>query len=414
MGGNPSSGSSDSYALYLAPYTADRDIRNNILVNNRSNSGSTGNNYALYFQESALSTSNLTLDYNDYYTPGNGGVLAYVNGASQAILPLVADQDAHSLNIDPVFANLGGATAASFLPSAKTLDAVTGTGITTDYAGVTRSLVYPAMGAWEFDVSPCGNPTNGGIIAGNQSGCSPFDANEITSSELPAGNTGSLVYQWQRSTDSITFGSIDGATLETYDPELLESTTWYKRLSRVACMSNWTGAAETNMVKIEVNSVPDKPAITLTGNTFSSNSENGNQWYLEGVAIEGATGKEYTSVADGNYTVIVTLNGCSSATSDSKLFLPATVNDLDVSQSFDVYPNPSRGKFTIKVTSAKPVELTIELLSNIGVPVWKQEKASINGTGIIPVYPGVLPNGVYFVTLRNSETMMTRKIVIMK
>jgi len=34
------------------------------------------------------------------------------------------------------------------------LVAVTGTGITTDYTGTTRSVTYPAMGALEYTVAP--------------------------------------------------------------------------------------------------------------------------------------------------------------------------------------------------------------------------------------------------------------------
>jgi hypothetical protein len=414
IGGYPSVGNSDSYAFYLADHSSERDIRNNILVNSRSNEDGFVKNYGLYFGESVPSTGNLALDYNDYYAPGTGGVLAYINGTAQDTLPLVAGQDANSLNIDPAFANAAGITAASLLPSTKTLVAVTGTGITTDYAGLNRSLLYPAMGAWEYDVSPCSNPTKGGIISGSQSGCSPFYPIVITSSELPSENSGSLEYQWQSSADSLLFTNLVEATSETYEPASLESTTWYKRLSRVDCMSNWTGAAGSNVVKIKVNSVPGKPAITLLGNTLTSDSETGNQWYLEGVAIEVATGSEYTAVADGNYTVVVTHNGCSSEASNTILFLPASVTDFEVSHSFDVYPNPGKGLFTIKITSEEPIELNIEIYNSTGILVWNQEKVSICDRMTIPVALNDAANGIYMVALRNSTTNMFRKVVIMK
>lgn len=262
--------------------------------------------------------------------------------------------------------------------------------------------------------SSCVNPVSGGIIVSDQSGCSPFDPAEIISSAPVKGFTGSLEYQWQSSADNIEFISIEGAVSEAYNPGDLTSTTWFKRLSKAGCMTDWTGAAESNVVKIEVYPIPETPEITLAGDILTSNAIAGNQWYLEGVAIDGATGKEYTAIADGNYTVVVTLDGCSSAASNSQLFLPASVRDFEISKSFDVYPNPGKGQFSIKIMSAKPAELTIEISNNIGVPVWKQEKANINGTCVIPVNLGAVSNGIYFVTLRYSTTTITQKVVIVK
>src|SRR5439155_26339829 len=49
--------------------------------------------------------------------------------------------------------------------------------------------------------------------------------------------------------------------------------------------------------------------------TLTSSSGTGNQWSLNGNPIGGATNSEYVATASGNYTVVVTTNGCSSAAS---------------------------------------------------------------------------------------------------
>src|SRR5258706_364523 len=72
------------------------------------------------------------------------------------------------------------------------------------------------------------------------------------------------------------------------------------------------------------NPVPATPTITPGGPTtfctggsvtLTSSSASGNQWYLNGNLIGGATNDTYSATASGNYTVTVTASGCTSAAS---------------------------------------------------------------------------------------------------
>ncbi len=54
----------------------------------------------------------------------------------------------------------------------------------------------------------------------------------------------------------------------TYDPPALTESTWYKRLVRVDCMSDWTGAAESNVVAMAVYPDFSPGAIETTGETI--------------------------------------------------------------------------------------------------------------------------------------------------
>jgi hypothetical protein len=110
--------------------------------------------------------------------------------------------------------------------------------------------------------------------------------------------------------------------------------------------------------------------------------------------------------------VVVTLADCSSGISNSILVLPVSVNEIEVSQSVEVYPNPNRGQFNIKVTSAETVEMNIEIFNIAGSLVWKQENVTIHGTQILPVNMVNAPDGVYMVTLRNEKTNTVKRIVI--
>ena len=150
LAGSPTSGALNSYALYSASSGNTRNFRNNIFSNARSNSGATGQHYAAYFNYTV--STNLTLDYNDYYAPNTGGVLGYYNSQNVLTRPLITTMDFSSKSINPLFASAGGTTPINYLPSAPSLVAAAGTGITTDYAGTVRRLNAPSMGAYEYAV----------------------------------------------------------------------------------------------------------------------------------------------------------------------------------------------------------------------------------------------------------------------
>ena len=57
--------------------------------------------------------------------------------------------------------------------------------------------------------------------------------------------------------------------------------------------------------------------------TLTSNAGSGNQWYKDGIAINGSTGSTLNITTSGSYTVRVTVNGCESAASNA---IVVTVN----------------------------------------------------------------------------------------
>jgi hypothetical protein len=194
---------------------------------------------------------------------------------------------------------------------------------------------------------------------------------------------------------------------------------------------NWTGSGN-QMLSLEYTNLlgcaplspsvfhvmltpqPATPVIIQNGDTLTSSASEGNQWYLDGFIIPGATAQQHIAVYTGNYTVVVTIGDCSSGVSNSILVLPVSISDFEVSHEFEVYPNPNHGHFNIKVTSSKPVELNIEIFNNVGALLWKQEKVTIDGTYICPVDLDNVSNGVYLVSVRNSKTNLVKRVVIIK
>ena len=182
----------------------------------------------------------------------------------------------------------------------------------------------------------CANPTVGGIIADTQSGCAPFDPVAFTSTAVPTGQTGTLEYKWQYSTTSSTdgFTDISSSNAATFDPPSgLTVTTWYKRLARTTCMSDWTGAATSNLLKVTINPASvggsisgsatvcagtNKTTLTLSGHTGSvvKWQKSSDNW--ESVAdVENTTPSlvVYDLITSANYRAVVQNGECFSANS---------------------------------------------------------------------------------------------------
>ncbi|MCB9012655.1 MAG: hypothetical protein H6539_01305 [Bacteroidales bacterium] len=141
--GNVSSGSNTSYGIYISSSLNDRNLRNNVIYNARSTTPGPTLHYAIYF---ASPGGTLTLDYNDYFVSGSSSALGFYNSSDVTSLPIVAGQDANSINLNPVFTVPGSTTASDYTIGIDPIG-VTGTGITTDYALATRN--NPTPGAWE-------------------------------------------------------------------------------------------------------------------------------------------------------------------------------------------------------------------------------------------------------------------------
>lgn len=80
----------------------------------------------------------------------------------------------------------------------------------------------------------------------------------------PSGGSGAYTYQWQSSTDNITFTDIAGATSATYNPPLLTVSTYYRRVTiSGACTTPTTSNVAIIIISSSLsNNVITAPAVT--------------------------------------------------------------------------------------------------------------------------------------------------------
>jgi len=123
------------------------------------------------------------------------------------------------------------------------------------------------------------------------------------------------------------------------------------------------GCTATAEITIIVNSIPDQPTISVQDNTLTSSSTVGNQWFMDGVSIDGATQQTYiTSFVAGTYTVQVTVVGCTSDMSD-----PVVITGLNKSLPNDIlsiWPNPVNNQIFVALPANYTVHSYLIINSN--------------------------------------------------
>jgi hypothetical protein len=94
----------------------------------------------------------------------------------------------------------------------------------------------------------------------------------------------------------------------------------------------------SNAITVNVTSAPPTPTITQNNTVLTSSATAGNQWYVNDTIIPGATSQTYTITENGDYTVISTVNGCSSDTSAVLTINNAFVVGVTIAQTAGTNP----------------------------------------------------------------------------
>jgi len=168
---------------------------------------------------------------------------------------------------------------------------------------------------------------------------------------------------------------------------------------------------------VTVNPIPQAPVITpnnvTAGDTLFSSAPSGNQWYVDGILLPGATLNFYVTQTAGVYTDIVTVNGCSSAPSNGVYAHPVGISEKNPG-SINIYPVPNYGVFKLSINSPAKQTFNLSVYNYLGVVIYEKNNIEVKGFSerIIDLRPA--PNGVYSVVLKNNDQQIVKKIVISK
>jgi hypothetical protein len=160
---------------------------------------------------------------------------------------------------------------------------------------------------------------------------------------------------------------------------------------------------------VTVNEIPPKPVIKLEGNVLHSNASLGNQWYVDGTMIEGATDSVYTPVQEGSYQVKVTLNNCTSLSSKIIIFPPTIIDVTDLKNEIIIFPNPSAGQFNVSFGTTPVRQATIIVFNLQGNLVYSEIFQNATRASIDLI---VFPKGMYIVKVITDENNYYGKVCL--
>lgn len=154
------------------------------------------------------------------------------------------------------------------------------------------------------------------------------------------------------------------------------------------------------------------PVITQNGNMLSSNFPSGNQWYLDGYAIAGATSASYEPTQSGNYQVKVDLaSGCQLASNSLVYVVPgSSANSTDI--GLVLFPVPAKNQLNIIFNAKTSSTLTLTLINAAGKIVAVDTQTVAAGDFNTTLDISKQAPGTYILKLSLGQKDYNNKIII--
>jgi PKD repeat protein len=243
---------------------------------------------------------------------------------------------------------------------------------------------------------PAGDPPTASFTSGNTSICA---GQTVAYSDQSSSNI--TAWNW-------SFPGGSPATSTQANPLVsYPNAGTYSVTLQVTNANGTNSTTSTNYVS--VNALPAIPTISQNGNTLTAQATGmlNYQWFLNGVAIPGATASTLVINQSGLYSVTVTnSNGCSrNSTNFNPSFASIAENGFLPVQ---IFPNPTTGNFTLSYDDGAEVEIR-----SITDAYGKQVKYEVQEThGGIIIDLASVSQGVYFVNYTLQDGFFTHRVSV--
>ncbi|MEQ9118010.1 family 16 glycosylhydrolase [Fulvivirga sp.] len=194
--------------------------------------------------------------------------------------------------------------------------------------------------------------------------------------------------------------------------ELVESSATLLSPGRVSIVALQAGNASFEAAPSVEQSFcinPLKPVITANVESdeviiLTSSSSVGNQWYVNGTLISGATANTFETTEIGNYTVKVRVDDCVSPLSDELSLVVTGFNQL--ASGINIYPNPVQGVLQLTGIKGEIINYQFFDASGRNVPV-----QLVEGEGVYRADISNLNNGIYLLKVNVNDQSLQFRIV---
>jgi len=438
-----SEGGSSSRAYYATSGGA-TNVMNNNFVNYTAG-------YAVYL---ASSFSVSEMNYNNLHSPG--GNVGYYGGNQPTFADWQAASgfDVNGMDADPLYYSI-----TDLHVCADTLD---GAGTPTpnvmmDFDGQVRSAV-PDIGADEFsalgtaflgdDISLCtgdsvmlaaGAPTDDILWSTGDTTLFIWVSTPGTYDVSVVGTCGSGtdavvveaagdVYTEFLVADTLSFCTGGSATLSSTYPADTYSWTGGSTGSSLTVTTGGTYTLDiadacgsgTESITIEEHFTPVASftsSVSFATAMFTNTSTGGNTTYDWDFG-DGSSSSEMNPIHSysniSTYTVTLTVtNECGTDTfTDTVTLSTVGLDDLFLNGDVSVYPNPSKGEFTIDMTVLGSSDITVQVENMLGAIVYESRPGTVQGAHSENISLGNAPAGMYFVRVLAGEQQLVKKIIV--
>jgi hypothetical protein len=103
---------------------------------------------------------------------------------------------------------------------------------------------------------------------------------------------------------------------------------------------------------------------------------------------------------------------CSSSDSTRVTFKDCTGIDESEGYSFEVFPNPNEGTFTVKIRNQNPGQVTIRLQNMLSILIFEDKDIEIPGDFIKTYGLNDLPSGIYILTIDDNRGNNNIKMIV--
>jgi parallel beta-helix repeat protein len=173
--------------------------------------------------------------------------------------------------------------------------------------------------------------------------------------------------------------------------------------------NNRCGSSTAKTLSVTVNPIPATPVITMNNGILHSNATNGNQWYFKNQIIPNATNASYVPLLKSFYYVVITLNGCSSESSNIIWVNPTGIDETVDNKEIKVYPNPTTGMVRIILNNHFSSDYSVDIYDNVGglLQTLMKDRSVVNFDLDLSGYS----TGVYLIHIFNSYKNFQTKVI---
>ncbi len=204
-------------------------------------------------------------------------------------------------------------------------------------------------------------------------------------------------YQWKVNDENIP--NATSSTMESKIPGLFDVV-----ISSSGC------STLSDSVLLTRNGSLFKPVITKNGAQLISSVDFGNQWYLNGAIITGATFQTYTPSQNGNYSVQAESNGCLSAMSDGYAYVITGVITIDNTHFIRLGPNPANTVLILNFNLINTPSLNADIFDISGKKI--NTLNNLRNGNLINI--SGLPGAIYIVKIYSASGRASYAFKILK